>query len=214
MKVPFYMTLEGPEGSGKTTQIGIIRDRLAERGVEARLTREPGGTRIGASIRGILLDPISKELSDKAELLLYCADRCQHYEQIINPLLVSGKSVLSDRGPDASLLYQGYARGLDIELIKQLNNIALNGNLPDLTIFVAGDAEYFLGRAWNSIKETGDTQTRFEQEKLDFHRKIVDGIYDLAPTSDRYAIVEDNEGDSPKIVNERIMKVIDEYFFN
>ncbi|MGD9275562.1 MAG: dTMP kinase [Candidatus Pacearchaeota archaeon] len=208
MKIPFYMTLEGPEGSGKSTQINLVKDELFKRGLEVVVTREPGGTEIGSRIRGVLLDPDSKNLSPKAELLLYCADRAQHNEEVIKPALSSGKSVLSDRGPDATLLYQGYARGMDLELIKNLNNIALDGRLPDLTIFVAGDAEYFLNRAWGSIEKTGDTQTRFEQEALGFHKRVVDGIYKLAPTEKRYAIVEDREGDSIKTVNEKIMKVI------
>jgi dTMP kinase len=209
MKAPFYITLEGPEGSGKSTQIEGIWDGLIERGLEVVVTREPGGTRIGSKIRSILLDPNSKELSDRAELLLYCADRAQDYKQIIKPSLASGKSVLSDRGPDATLLYQGYARKENIRLISRLNDFALDGRLPDLTIFIAGDEEYFLRRAWESIDKTNDTQTRFEQEALEFHRKVVDGIYDLAPTNERYVIVEDNEGDSIKTVNKRIMEAID-----
>jgi len=212
MKSPSYITLEGPEGSGKSTQIEGVRDGLIERGLDVVVTREPGGTEIGRKIRSVLLDPNLKELSNEAELLLYCADRAQHHEQIIKPSLASGKSILSDRGPDASLLYQGYARGVDVGLISQLNNIALDGRLPDLTIFIAGDVEYFLRRAWESIDKTSDTQTRFEQEALEFHRKVVDGIYDLAPTDERYVIVEDNEGDSIKTINKRIMKVIDNHF--
>ena len=205
----FYITLEGPEGSGKSTQIKGVRDGLIERGLEVVVTREPGGTKIGRKFRAVLLDPESKRIVPKAELLGYIADRAQHYEERIKPSLASGKSVLSDRGPDATLLYQGYARGLDLKLIEQLNNIALDGRLPDLTIFIAGDAEYFLRRAWESIDITSDTQTRFEQEALEFHKKVVDGIYDLAPTNERYVIVEDNEGDSIKTINKRIMEAID-----
>ena len=92
-----------------------------------------------------------------------------------------------------------------------MNNFALSGRLPDLTIFIAGDAEYFLRRAWELIDKTSDTQTRFEQEALEFHRKIVDGIYELAPTNKRYSIVEDNEGDSIETINKRIMRVINSH---
>jgi len=213
MGVPFYMTLEGPEGSGKSTQIDIVRDKLKERGLEVVVTREPGGTEIGRKIRAILLDPSSKDLSDRAELFLYCADRSQHYEQVVKPSLSSGKFVLSDRGLDATLLYQGYARGMDLGVIRQLNKIALDeGRFPDLTIFIAGDPNYFLERAWESIEKTNDTKTRFEQEAIEFHKKVVDGIYKLAPTDKRYAIVEDNRGDSEEVVNKRIMKIIENRF--
>ena len=97
---------------------------------------------------------------------------------------------------------------MDLKLINQLNDIALDGHLPDLTIFIAGDVEYFLRRAWKSVKETGDTQTRFEQEKIDFHKRVLDGVYRLTPTNKRYAIVEDKEGDLEYTVNEKIMRTI------
>ena len=208
MKNPKYITLEGPDGSGKATQVKITKNKLIERGLEVLATREPGGTDMGYKIRNILLDPDSEDLCNKAELLLYCADRAQHFEEVIKPTLASGKSILSDRGPDATLLYQGFGRGLDLKLINQLNDIALDGHLPDLTIFIAGDVEYFLRRAWKSVKETGDTQTRFEQEKIDFHKRVLDGVYRLTPTNKRYAIVEDKEGDLEYTVNEKIMRTI------
>lgn len=210
MKNGNYIIFEGPEGCGKTTQIEIVQDKLIANGLEIITTREPGGTEIGEKIRTVLLDPESKQLLPKAELMLYLADRAQHYGEVIKPSLKAGKIILSDRGPDATLLYQEYARGLDLTSIKQLNDFVLENTQPNLTIFITGDPEYFLKRAWKSIEENDDKLTRFEEETIKFHRKIVEGMHKLAPTNERYAVIEDNEGDTEGIVNEKIMKVIKE----
>jgi len=210
LKKGFYATLEGPEGSGKTTQIGMAAEKLRKKGLEVITTREPGGTSIGRKFRAILLDPDSVDITPRAELFGYCADRAQHYKEVLEPALKKGKIILGDRGPDASLLYQGYARGVNLETIRKVNSIALEGLNPDVTIFIVGDAEYFLERAWRSIEETGDLDIRFEQEALEFHKKILAGAYELAKTDEqRYALVEDKRKEAPEVINAKIMNILD-----
>ena len=129
-----FITFEGIEGSGKSTQISLLANYLTARGIRHVLTREPGGTVIGDQIRKILLDPANRLLDPTAELLLYGASRAQHLREIILPALASGMIVLCDRFSDATLAYQGYGRGLDIELIRSLDRIVTAGMRPDLTV--------------------------------------------------------------------------------
>jgi dTMP kinase len=177
-----FISLEGIEGAGKTTQLKNIVAYLQGRGYECVTTREPGGTDIGARIRGILLDPANQELDAVAELLLYVADRVQHLRTFIQPHLAAGRVVLCDRYFDATLVYQGYARGVDTTLIRRLHQLVCDNLQPDITLLFDLDPSVGLGRAWDQIRNGARTslETRFEQEKLAFHQKVREGYLDLA----------------------------------
>ena len=195
-----FITLEGIEGSGKTSQIRHIRAFFEDMGRRCTVTREPGGTDIGEHIRAILLDPESRDLSPGAELLLYTADRVQHAAQVIRPSLAMGHVVICDRYFDATLAYQGYARGLDMGLIRELHRLMLNDLTPDLTLLLDLSPDQGLARAWNQIDSgarAGD-ETRFEREALRFHEKVRAGYLDLAQQAPhRYRIIDASasEGD-------------------
>jgi len=177
-----FLTLEGIEGSGKTTQIDNICRFLENKGHNCVITREPGGTKIGRKIRSILLDPENKGMEPMAELLLYFSDRVEHVKKLIKPALAEGKTVICDRYFDATLVYQGYARGLDIKLITRLHELVLEGLKPDITLLLDLSPETGLSRAWEQIgngSRSGD-ETRFEKEALSFHEKIRAGYLELA----------------------------------
>jgi dTMP kinase len=193
-----FITLEGIEGAGKTSQVRNIVAMLQARGYECVTTREPGGTPIGAQIRGVLLDPANSGLDARAELLLYVADRVQHIQTLIKPRLTAGSAVLCDRFFDATLVYQGYARGLDKGLIRNLHRLVCNDLKPDLTLLFDLRPETGLARAWRQINSGGrvGAESRFEKEKIDFHRRVRDGYLDIArqePRRFRLVDAEQNE---------------------
>ncbi len=177
-----FITLEGIEGAGKTTQLATMVTFFKQRGYDCRTTREPGGTSIGAAIRGVLLDPANQSLDPAAELLLYVADRVQHIRTVIAPLLADGKVVICDRFFDATLVYQGYARGLDKNLIRDLHRLVCQDLKPDLTLLFDLDPQAGLARAWRQIDNGGrtDQESRFELEKIEFHHKVRHGYLELA----------------------------------
>ena len=188
-----FITLEGIEGAGKTTQIENIVAFLKARGYACLTTREPGGTAIGSQIRGVLLDPANNDLDAAAELLLYMADRIQHIHTLIKPRLAAGQVVLCDRYFDATMVYQGYARGLDKRLINELHRLVCDNLKPDLTLLFDLKPETGLARAWRQIDNGGrtGTESRFEQEKIEFHRKVRSGYLDLARLEpQRFRIVD------------------------
>jgi len=174
MNKGLFITIEGPDGAGKSTQIPFIQRFLEEQGYKVLLTREPGGTVIGEKIRGILLDKNHQEMSDITEALLYSASRAQHVTEVIMPALNEGIVVLCDRFVDSSIVYQGKGRGLGLESIKNINDFATCGLTPDLTILLDIDPEIGLKR----VKATKEVD-RLEQEKLDFHRKVYEGYKEL-----------------------------------
>lgn len=177
-----FITLEGIEGAGKTSQLENMVAFIESRGRECLTTREPGGTPIGAHIRKLLLDPDSREMDPGAELLLYVADRIQHIRTVIEPHLAAQRVVLCDRFFDATLVYQGYARGLDKTLIRQLHQLVCDNLKPDLTLLFDLAPEVGLARAWQQIGsgDRTDKESRFEQEKIEFHRSVRAGYLDLA----------------------------------
>ncbi len=188
-----FITFEGIEGSGKTSQIQGIHAHLSERGFDVVTTREPGSSDIGAQIRAILLDSRNKGLDPLAELLLYMADRAQHLDETIKPALSAGKVILCDRYYDATLAYQGYARGLDINLITNLHQLAFSDVRPDLTLLLDLPAEVGLARAWQQIENGQRTgkETRFEEEALAFHTKVRSGYLALAAEEpQRFRIID------------------------
>jgi dTMP kinase len=177
-----FITLEGIEGAGKTTQLEKIVAFLESRDYECQVTREPGGTAIGERIRGILLDPAHVKLDPVAELLLYVADRVQHIRSVIEPGMAAGRVVICDRFFDATMVYQGYARGLDLDLIRRLHQLVCDNLQPDVTVLFDLDPKTGLERAWRQIRNGSRTnaETRFEQEKLSFHQKVRTGYLELA----------------------------------
>jgi len=188
-----FITLEGIEGAGKTTQLPHIRDFLAGRGKACIVTREPGATRAGRKIRSILLDPESRGLSPRAELLLYLADRADHVEKVIHPALAAGRTVVCDRYVDATIAYQGYARGLGVEIIETLHRLLCDDLKPDLTLLFDLPAEVSLRRAVTAL-ENGDRpagEGRFEAEARQFHEKVRAGYLELARREPaRYRVID------------------------
>jgi dTMP kinase len=188
-----FITFEGIEGSGKTTQISHVAEFLKRKGKECIVTREPGGTVTGRKIRAILLDPESKGMDPSAELLLYIADRAEHLSKVVKPALSEGKTVLCDRYFDATVAYQGYARGLDIDFLKRMHKYVLNDLKPDITFLLDLSPEAGLSRAWRQIKEgeRAGIETRFEKEALAFHEKVRNGYLELASEEPKRFVVID-----------------------
>lgn len=188
-----FITLEGIEGSGKTTQVAHIVHFMEKNKIDCVVTREPGGTLIGEKIRAILLDPEHQDLDPVSELLLYTADRAQHVRKKILPLLSSKKTVICDRFFDATIAYQGFARGLDMEMIHTLNSIVLDGLRPDMTILFDLPAATGLERAWKQLNvgTRTFTESRFEKETIEFHEKVRAGYLTLADEEpDRFTIID------------------------
>jgi len=205
-----FITFEGIEGSGKSTQIALLAKYLTVSGMRIALTREPGGTSIGDQIRKILLDPANRILDPTAELLLYAASRAQHLHELILPRLAEGMTVLCDRFSDATLAYQGYGRGLDTEMIRSLDRIVTAGMRPDLTLLFDIDSDVGVARARGRNDSRGlAAEARFENEELAFHDRVRQGYLALAAQdSDRIRIV-DGVG-TPEAVQERVRKIADE----
>ncbi len=176
------ITMEGIEGSGKSTQIAHIAAYFHQKGYECVVTREPGGTKIGEKIRRILLDRDHDMLDAMAELLLYTADRAQHVSEIIKPALDKGNIVICDRFLDSTIAYQGAARGIGPDTVTSINRLVLKGIWPDITFLLDLPSEIGLSRAWRAIDAGArDTsQSRFEREKIVFHEKVRQGYLALA----------------------------------
>lgn len=175
-----FVTFEGPEGSGKSTQLRMLAAHLKSIGRDALETAEPGGTPIGMQIRRVLLDAANAELRPTTELLLMFAARAQNVEQWILPALSRGQIVLCDRFTDSSLVYQGVGRGLGAEVVYELDRIACRGLVPDLTLVIDIDTEAGLARARRRSVRTQDVETRIEEQHLGFHRKVREAYRQLA----------------------------------
>ncbi len=187
-----FITFEGIEGSGKSSVIKRVAAALEAEGHGVALTREPGGSRLGESLRAILLDVASKGITSEAELFLYLADRAQHVQEVIRPGLDKGRVVLCDRYADSTVVYQGYGRGLDPRLLHQLNDVAVAGVWPDLTVLLDLDPEVGLKRAFTRNVEQGKTASegRFEAESHAFHTRVREGYLTWAALNkERYRIV-------------------------
>lgn len=202
-----FITFEGIEGCGKTTQIGLLASHLDRVGRPFLLTREPGGTRVGKKIRLILLSSESVGLDPGAELFLYVADRVQHYRQVIAPALREGKAVLCDRFADATTVYQGYGRGLDLAWIEEIHARALENVKPDLTFLLDLPVEVGLERAWKRLERNQNQEDRFEKEALDFHRRIREGYLALARREPRRILVLDGMKDERSLHREIVSRL-------
>ena len=171
-----FITFEGPDGSGKSTQARILAERLRKEGRDVLESVEPGGTPIGQQIRRILLDPTNKELTPVAELLLMFAARAQNVEQWILPALDQGQIVISDRFTDSSIAYQGSGRGLGWDAVLELDRIACHGLIPAISLCIDIDTETGLARA----QARGGTETRLEEQDIEFHHKVREAYHELA----------------------------------
>ena len=205
-----FITFEGIEGSGKSTQISRLLHYLMNSGRPATLTREPGGTPIGDQVRKVLLDPANKLLDPTAELLLYAASRAQHLREVIRPALDAGRVVLCDRFSDATLAYQGYGRGLSIAVIRELDRIVTAGLRPRLTVLLDIDAATGVGRARGRNTSQGlHGEARFENEELSFHNRVRNGYLELAKQEPgRIRIVD--AARTPDEIQDDVRRIVDE----
>ena len=181
-----FITFEGCEGSGKSTQVAMFREYLEKNGIDYVFTREPGGTEIAEKIRGIILDVKNAEMTDECEALLYSAARAQHIKEKIIPALNEGKLVLCDRYIDSSYAYQAYARGLGIDFIKKINSYAVDNCMPDYTVFLnISSTDAFLRKGGQ------DKDDRLEQVGLEFHKKVFNGYKKVIEAQpDRFLIID------------------------
>jgi len=204
----FFITFEGIEGSGKTTQIRLLADYLQNKGYEVLVSREPGGTPLGEKIRNLLLDPQYDFMDYRTEVLLYAADRAQHVKEKIKPALGKGKIVISDRFADSNLAYQAAGRGLDYEMVYQINDWVIDSTWPDLTFILDIDIKEGLNRARAQSSEAeGD---RLEREVDEFHQRVRDAYLQMAE-KERFALV--NAGESIENVQKNIENIISRRLF-
>ncbi len=184
-----FITFEGIDGCGKSTQAKRLVSRLNNEGIPALLTLEPGGTKIGSYIREILLDPRNKDISELTELFLYLADRSQHVKEVITPSLKRGIWVISDRFYDATLAYQGFGRGISKDFILMLNNHICEDIRPDITFLLDCPIEVAIKR--RNRRDSDQDQLRFEQEDVIFHEKVRKGYLWIAEQfKDRVVIID------------------------
>ena len=199
-----FITFEGPEGSGKTTQIGLLAAALAGRGCSVLTTREPGGTRIGDAVRGVLLDAGHTEMSERAEALLFNAARAQLVDQVIRPALERGEIVLCDRYGDSTLAYQGYGHGRALEPLRRLIDYATGGLTPDLTIYL--DLEAAAGLARKRAGHAGEWN-RMEEKALAFHEAVRRGYLLMAAESARWLVID--AGQSVERIHAQILERVE-----
>jgi dTMP kinase len=199
MKKGLFITFEGADGSGKTTQVNKIKTFLEAKGFDVVVTREPGALELGQKIRDILLHS-TEVVADRCEIFLFVADRAQHVETFIKPAIEQGKIVLCDRHTDSTIAYQGYGRGQDIELLKNLNDIAVNGLKPDLTLLFDVSTEV-------AQERVGSEKDRMESAGIEFHKKVRNGYLELQKQEpDRIKLI--NANNSIDTVHEDTKQVI------
>ena len=204
-----FISFEGIEGSGKSTQIERLIDLLRQKGRPCVATREPGATAIGEKIRAVLLSSESSGLIPLAELLLYEADRAQHIHEIILPALMRNEIVLSDRFFDATTVYQGFARGYDMAHIEALHRMVVGTLKPDLTLILDLPVEQGLRRAWQRIDgmKKGQKEDRFEKESIAFHERVRQGYLTLAESeAERFRIIDASK--APDHVFETVSDIV------
>jgi dTMP kinase len=204
-----FITFEGVEGSGKTTQIQRLKKYLIRKGISCKVTREPGGCPIGEKIRKILLNPDHREMIPLSELLLYEAARAQHIHEVIKPLLKKRVVILCDRFSDASIAYQGYGRKVDLKWVERLNRLSSQGIKPDVTFLLDCPSDLGLKRALqrNQVLKQ-EREERFEREKIQFHRRVRKGYLAIARKEPhRVKVIDTREGEEK--VFEKIRIIID-----
>jgi dTMP kinase len=200
-----FVTFEGPDGSGKTTQVNLLKEYFNSLGYDVLITREPGGTPISEKIREVILDPENKEMGATCEALLYAAARAQHMYETIIPALDMGKMVICDRFVDSSIVYQGYARGLGEEMVETINGYAIQGRTPDRTFLITIPPEIGIQR-----KNTDGELDRLEQEDIQFHKKVYEGYNRLKGKYDRILHIDGTQDINKiqDIIREDINRII------
>ncbi|MCM0647084.1 dTMP kinase [Clostridium swellfunianum] len=203
MKKGLLITFEGPDGSGKTTQISLLRQYLSSKGLEVIYTREPGGTNISEKIRDIILDNKNSEMSDMCEALLYASSRAQLVHEVIKPALLDGKIVVMDRFVESSIVYQGIGRNLGVDKIRSINEAATEGLKPDITFMLTIPFEEGLER-----KSKQKVLDRLENGGDDFHRRVYDGYMSLLDSADFIKVVDANR--AVENIHKDIVNIIEE----
>ncbi|MEA5079204.1 MAG: dTMP kinase [Anaerolineaceae bacterium] len=199
-----FITLEGPDGSGKSMQIPILAEFIRQRGYEVLTTREPGGTSIGDQIRQVIMKLGNTSMHPRTEILLFCAARAQIVEEVLKPALARGVVVISDRYADSTLAYQGYGHGVDLNDLHQLLAFVTGGLKPDLTLLLDVDATIGLQRRQNS----GGEWNRLDAYALDFHKRVREGYHKLAKDDpQRWETID--AGQTPEMVQSAIQKIIE-----
>ena len=193
-----FITLEGVEGSGKTTHAATLAEALRKDGRIVSVTHEPGGTRAGEAIRKIFLDP-EVSLDVASELLLVLADRAQHVREKLRAGVEAGEIVISDRYSDSTVAYQGYGRGFDLTLLRQLNQLATAGMVPDLTFVLDCPADTGIARTRERVKGQSHRFDRFESEILDFHRRVREGFLTIAKAEPERVMIVNSERPSETV---------------
>lgn len=207
MKKGYFIVFEGPDGSGKSSVSQAVYDILEAENYDVVLTREPGGIRIAEDIREIILAPKNTEMDARTEALLYAASRRQHLVQKILPSIKEGKLVICDRFVDSSLAYQSYGRELDLEDVKRINDFAIEGYYPDLTIFLDVDAKTGLERiSWRKDLD------RLDQESLDFHQRVFLGYQEILKSATRKYVVVDASVSLEEVIAQSIV-IIKEFLY-
>lgn len=197
-----FITLEGPEGSGKSTQLSLLVAFLEESGYSVVATREPGGTDIGDQIRDVLHDVRNTAMKPETEFLLYSASRAQLVREVINPALADKKVVLCDRFADSTIAYQGYGRGLDLEALRAITRFATGGLVPDITFLLDIDVQEGLNRRINGA----DEMNRLDLEAIAFHQRVRDGYHQMAAAEpDRWVVVD--AGQSPEEIQRELRAI-------
>lgn len=199
-----FITVEGCEGSGKSTQIELLREKLNNLGADYMIAREPGGTEISEKIRAIILDKNNSGMTDECEALLYAASRAQLLGEIVIPALKSGKTVVLDRYIDSSLAYQAYARGLGFDFVYKVNAFAFENAVPDCTLFLNIDPESAFRR-----KGGADAEDRVEAAGLEFHKKVYAGYIALAEKfPERFEVIDCKDSTRGQ-THEKIMRALE-----
>jgi dTMP kinase len=204
------ITFEGIDGCGKTTQLSLAADWLRSRGREVVTTKEPGGTEVGRRIREIVLSPATGHLAPETELGLMFSARAQHLEEVIRPALADGKLVLCDRFTDSTIAYQGYGRGISLERIAAVDQLLCGAFRPDLTLIVDIEPEIALQRANSRNREAEQKESRFENEGLNFLRRVRQGFCTIAEREPDRAKLLDGRGEIEE-VQRRVRTVIEEF---
>lgn len=205
-----FLTFEGLDGCGKTTQMRLLAERLRASGETVIETAEPGGTEIGGAIRRILLDPANDHLSSTAEMLLYFAARAQNLDEIVRPATARGEIVLCDRWTDSTWAYQGYGRELGVDVIRSLDRIACRGRQPDLTLWIDVDLETSLNRAKSRNQETDSSDTRMDDQSRAFYERVLRGYEALEMEEPGRVVRVDGRGDL-ETVAERVWRIFHDF---
>ncbi len=185
-----YVVFEGIEGSGKSLQINFLKEFFKRKNINSLFTREPGSTEIGIEIRKILLNEKFINMNRFTEIFLYLADRAEHFNKIIEPNLNKFDIIISDRSYFSTIVYQGFGRGINIELLEQLNNIVVKNIKPDYVILFDLPVEIGIKRALKRNEQTSNNESRFEKEQLEFHKKIREGYLYFAKREKNWLVID------------------------